>query len=60
MNQFVREISKSKIPTITGIGHEPDITLSDYASDLSKETPTAAAMAAVPDIQRLLNQVYYN
>ena len=25
--------------------------LSDYASDLSKETPTAAAMAAVPDIQ---------
>jgi len=48
---FVREISKSSIPTITGIGHEPDITLSDYASDLSKETPTAAAMAAVPDIQ---------
>ena len=35
----VREISKSNIPTITGIGHEPDITLSDYASDLSKETP---------------------
>ncbi len=48
---FVREISKSSIPTITGIGHEPDITLSDYASDLTKETPTAAAMAAVPDIQ---------
>ena len=47
----VREISKSNIPTITGIGHEPDITLSDYASDLSKETPTAAAVAAVPDIQ---------
>ena len=47
---FVREISKSSIPTITGIGHEPDITLSDYASDLSKETPTAAAIAAVPDI----------
>ena len=47
----VREISKSNIPTITGIGHEPDTTLSDYASDLSKETPTAAAVAAVPDIQ---------
>ena len=30
---LVREISKSKIPTITGIGHKPDVGLADYASD---------------------------
>jgi exodeoxyribonuclease VII large subunit len=30
---LVREISASSIPTITGIGHKPDITLADYASD---------------------------
>ena len=43
----VKEISKSDIPTITGIGHKPDITLADYASDSSQETPTAAAVKAV-------------
>ena len=46
---LVREIAKSKIPTITGIGHKPDITLADYASDSNQETPTAAAIKAVPD-----------
>ena len=45
----VKEISKSDIPTITGIGHKPDITLADYASDSYQETPTAAAVKAVPD-----------
>ena len=44
---LVREISKSKIPTITGIGHKPDITLADYAADSAQETPTAAAIKAV-------------
>lgn len=46
---LVREIAKSKIPTITGIGHKPDVTLADYASDSNQETPTAAAIRAVPD-----------
>lgn len=50
---LVREIAKSKIPTITGIGHKPDITLADYASDSNQETPTAAAIKAVPDSQTL-------
>ena len=40
---IVRAIFKSKIPTITGIGHEVDYSLSDYASDHRSETPTAAA-----------------
>ncbi len=56
---LVREISSSLIPTITGIGHKPDITLSDYASDSAQETPTAAAIKAVPDYQVLKQDINY-
>ena len=56
---LVREIAKSKIPTITGIGHKPDITLADYASDSHQETPTAAAIRAVPDLQTLKQDLFY-
>ena len=55
---LVREISKSKIPTITGIGHKPDITLADYAADSAQETPTAAAIRAVPDYNVLRQDIY--
>ena len=55
---LVREISRSKIPTITGIGHKPDITLADYASDSAQETPTAAAIKAVPDCNVLRQDIY--
>ena len=55
---LVREISNSKIPTITGIGHKPDVTLADYASDTAQETPTAAAVRAVPDISILRQDIY--
>jgi exodeoxyribonuclease VII large subunit len=56
---LVREIAKSNIPTITGIGHKPDITLADYASDSAQETPTAAAVHAVPDSQMLKQDIIY-
>ena len=55
---LVREIAKSKIPIITGIGHEPDVTLADYASDAAQETPTAAAVKAVPDVSILRQDIY--
>ncbi len=55
---LVREISNSKIPTITGIGHKPDITLADYAADSAQETPTAAAVRAVPDSNVLRQDIY--
>ena len=55
---LVRQISKSMIPTITGIGHKPDITLADYASDSAQETPTAAAVRAVPDFKILKQDIY--
>ena len=56
---LVREISQSIIPTITGIGHKPDITLADYASDSAQETPTAAAVHAVPDSQMLKQDIIH-
>ncbi len=45
------------VPVISAVGHETDFSISDFVADLRAITPTAAAMAAVPEVGTILQQM---
>jgi len=50
----VRAIARSRVPVVSAVGHEIDVTLSDFAADHRAPTPSAAAEAVVPVLDEIM------
>lgn len=55
--RVARAIFASKIPIISAVGHEPDVTISDFVADLRAATPSNAAELVAPDQMELRLQL---
>ena len=54
---MARAIYECSIPVISAVGHEPDVTISDFAADLRAATPSNAAELAVPQQSEILDRL---
>jgi exodeoxyribonuclease VII large subunit len=54
---LARDIAAFPLPLVTGIGHEIDFTIADFAADLRAPTPSVAAESITPDIQELMQDI---
>lgn len=54
---LARTVAASRIPIISGIGHETDFTIVDFVADFRAPTPTGAAQMATPDVSDVSQRV---
>ena len=57
--RLAQAIFRAKTPIISAVGHETDFTIADFVADVRAATPTAAAEIAVPELQKLSDEIEY-